>query len=107
MTYRPVNDNLKELFLEAEKLTFNHAIKADGISSIPYANKDKKVYGSIFEVTGNAASPLQFHVTDSVQNFITGAVYFNVQPNYDSIKPAISYLQKDIMRMIESMEWKN
>lgn len=107
MTYRPVEGNLKELFLEAEKLTFNHAIKADGISSVPYANRDKKVYGSIFEVTGNAASPIQFHVTDSVQNFITGAVYFNVQPNYDSIKPAISYLQNDIIRMIESMEWKN
>lgn len=107
MTYRPVEDNLKELFLEAEKLTFNHAIKADGISSVPYANKDKKVYGSIFEVTGNAASPIQFHVTDSVQNFITGAVYFNVQPNYDSIKPAINYLQNDIIHMIESMEWKN
>jgi len=107
MTYRPVDNNLKELFLEAEKLTFNHTIKADGISSIPYANKDKKVYGSIFEVTGNAASPIQFHVTDSLRHFITGAVYFNVQPNYDSIKPAISYIQSDIVRMIESMEWKN
>jgi gliding motility-associated lipoprotein GldD len=107
MTYRPVENNLKELFLEAEKLTFNHTIKADGISSIPYANKEKKVYGSIFEVTGNAASPIQFHVTDSVTHFITGAVYFNVQPNYDSIKPAIRYIQSDIVRMIESMEWKN
>ena len=107
MTYRPVNQNLKELLLEAEKLTFNHTIKAEGISSVPYANSDKKVYGTVFEVTGNAASPIQFHVTDSVRHFITGAVYFNVQPNYDSIKPAISYLQKDIIRMIESMEWKN
>jgi len=106
MTYRPIEDNLNELFLEAEKLTFNHTIKADGISSAPYANKDKKVYGSIFEVTGNAASPIQFHVTDSTSHFITGAVYFNVQPNYDSIKPAINYLQQDIIRMIESMEWK-
>lgn len=107
MTYRPVNNNLKELFLEAEKLTFNHTIKADGISSVPYANKDRKVYGSIFEVSGNAASPIQFHVTDSSKHFITGAVYFNVQPNYDSIKPAISYLQKDIITMIESMQWKD
>lgn len=107
MTYRPVDNNLKELFLEAEKLTFNHTIKADGISSVPYANKDNKVYGSIFEVSGNAASPIQFHVTDSSKHFITGAVYFNVQPNYDSIKPAISYLQKDIIRMIETMEWKD
>jgi len=107
MTYRPVDNNLKELFLEAEKLTFNHTIKADGISSVPYSNKEHKVYGSIFEVSGNAASPIQFHVTDSSSHFITGAVYFNVQPNYDSIKPAINYLQKDIIRMIESMQWKD
>lgn len=107
ITYRPVQNNLKELLLEAEKLTFNHTIKADGISSAPYINDQKKVYGSIFEVTGNAASPIQFHVTDSSHHFITGAVYFNVQPNYDSIKPAINYLQQDIIRMIESMEWKD
>ena len=107
MTYRPVENNLKELLLEAEKLTFNHTIKADGISSAPYINENKKVYGSIFEVTGNAASPIQFHVTDSSRHFITGAVYFNVQPNYDSIKPAIAYMQQDIIRMIESMEWKD
>ena len=76
MTYRPVENNLKELFLEAEKLTFNHTIKADGISSIPYANKEKKVYGSIFEVTGNAASPIQFHVTDSSQSFYNWSCLF-------------------------------
>jgi len=106
MTYRPVDHNLKELFLEAEKLTFNHTIKADAISSTPYVNKEKKVYGSIFEVTGNAASPIQFHLTDSTHHFITGAVYFNVQPNYDSIRPAINYLQQDVIRMMESMQWK-
>jgi gliding motility-associated lipoprotein GldD len=106
LTYRPVENNLKEMFLEAEKLTFNHAIKADGISSIPYIHDSKKVYGAIFEVTGNAASPIQFHVTDSIDNFITGAVYFNVQPNYDSIKPAINYIHKDIIHLIETLEWK-
>ncbi len=105
LTYRPVENNLKELFLEAEKLTFNHAIKADGISSVPYINSSKKVYGAIFDVSGNAASPIQFHVTDSVKNFITGAVYFKVKPNYDSIKPAIEYIHKDIIHLIESLEW--
>ena len=106
MTYRPVEDNLGELFREAEKLTFNHTIKADGISSRPYANEKSRVYGSIFEVTGNAASPLQFHVTDSVNHFITGAVYFEVQPNYDSIRPAVRHIEKDVVRMIETLEWK-
>jgi len=106
LTYRPIENNLKELFMEAEKLTFNHAIKADGITSVPYINISNKVYGAIFEVTGNAASPIQFHVTDSIDNFITGAVYFNVQPNYDSIKPAINYIHRDIVHLIETLEWK-
>ncbi len=106
MTYRPVEDNLPELLQEAEKLTFNHAIKADGISSRPFVNEKSKVYGTVFEVSGNAASPLQFHLTDSVSNFITGAVYFDVQPNYDSIRPAVRHIEKDIIRLIETMEWK-
>jgi len=106
ITYRPINNNLKELFLESEKLTFNHAIKADGITSVPFINRAKKKYGAIYEVTGNAASPLQFHITDSTNNFITGAVYFNVQPNYDSIVPAIKYLHKDIIHLMETLEWK-
>lgn len=107
LTYRPVENNLKELFIEAEKLTFNHAIKADAISSIPFVNREKKLYGAMYEVTGNAASPIQFHITDSTKNFITGAVYFNVQPNYDSIAPAIAYLQKDIQHLMETLEWQN
>ena len=107
LTYRPVEDNLKELFLESEKLTYKHSIKADGISAQPYLNSNKKVYGSLLEVTGNAASPLQFHLTDSSKHFITGALYFEVQPNYDSILPAIKYLEKDIKHLMETLEWKN
>ena len=107
ITYRPVNNNLKELFREAEKLTFNHAIKADGISSVPFENKRNKTYGAIYEVTGNAASPLQFHLTDSTKNFITGAVYFNVEPNYDSIVPAVKYLEKDLKHLMETLKWKD
>jgi gliding motility-associated lipoprotein GldD len=107
ITYRTVNNNLKELFREAEKLTFNHAIKADGISSVPFESKDHKTYGAIYEVTGNAASPLQFHLTDSTRHFITGAVYFNVEPNYDSIVPAVKYIEKDVKHLMESLQWKD
>jgi gliding motility-associated lipoprotein GldD len=107
ITYRPVKNNLKELFREAEKLTFNHAIKADGISSIPFENKVNRTYGAIYEVTGNAASPIQFHLTDSTKNFITGAVYFNVEPNYDSIVPAVKYLEKDVKHLMETLKWKD
>ncbi len=106
ITYRAVENNLTELFLEAEKLTYKHAIKADGISAQPYENRSTKVYGSLLEVTGNAASPLQFHLTDSSKHFITGALYFEVQPNYDSILPAIKFVEKDIKHFMESIRWQ-
>ena len=59
-----------------------------------------------YEVTGNAASQAQFYVTDSINHFVTGSLYFYAKPNYDSIYPAANYLQKDIRRIMESMEWK-
>jgi len=107
ITYRKVENNINELLKESEKLTYNHAIKADLISAPSiYHNSEKKTYGSLTEVTGNAASPLQFHVTDSTEHFITGAVYFTVQPNYDSIFPAIKYIEKDIKHIMETIVWK-
>jgi gliding motility-associated lipoprotein GldD len=107
ITYRPVENNLNELLQESEKLTYNHAIKADGISVQPYINIDNKKYGSLSEVTGDAASSIQFHLTDSSKNFITGALYFEVKPNYDSILPAIKYLEKDVKHLMETLKWKN
>jgi len=107
ITYRPVEKNLNVLLLESEKLTYNHAIKAEGISSQPYDNLTNKTYGSLSEVTGNAASPLQFYLTDSVRHFVNGALYFEVQPNYDSILPAVKFIEKDIKHLMETLEWNN
>lgn len=107
ITYRPIKNNLRELQLESEKLTTKHTVKADKIGSSPFENHNEKVYGKISDVIGNAASPLQFNITDSLKHFITGAVYFNVQPNYDSIYPSIKYIEKDIKHLIETTKWKN
>ena len=83
ITYRPVTNNLKELLLEAEKLVFKHAVKAEQIVPKDFVNAKKRVFGSLYEITGNAASHLQFHVTDSTHNFIKGSLYFYAKPNYD------------------------
>jgi gliding motility-associated lipoprotein GldD len=105
ITYRKVDGNLKELFLESEKLTFSHTIKADGISAIPFENRGNRTFGKLFEVTGDAASNIQFHLTDSLNNFVTGSLYFQVQPNFDSIEPALDYIRKDIVILMEQLEW--
>ena len=105
ITYRPVNDNLKELLSEAEKLVFKHAVKAEQIIPKDFVNYEKRTFGSLYEITGNAASHLQFHVTDSTKNFIKGSLYFYAKPNYDSILPAVDYIKKDVLNLIETLEW--
>lgn len=107
ITYRPVENNLTELLTEAEKLVFKHAIKAEQIIPRDFINEANNVYGSLYEITGNAASHLQFHATDSTKNFIKGALYFYAKPNYDSILPAVVHIKKDILKLMESLEWKN
>ena len=105
ITYRPVKNNLKELLTEAEKLVFKHTAKAEQIIPQDFVNTEKRVFGSIYEITGNAASHLQFHVTDSTKNFIKGSLYFYAKPNYDSILPAVNYIKEDILHLVETLEW--
>lgn len=109
ITYKAVENNknnLAKFLRDAEKFTLEHTQKADEIPTYPFENKAQKVYGMLSEVKGNVASPVQFYVTDSVNHFITGSLYFYAKPNYDSILPAAKYLQKDIMHLMETVKWK-
>tara|TARA_B110000046_G_scaffold174294_1_gene197872 strand:+ start:3613 stop:4164 length:552 start_codon:yes stop_codon:yes gene_type:complete len=106
ITYRPIENNLKELLREAEKMVFKHTVKAEQIIPKDFINSKKRVFGSLYEITGNAASQIQFHITDSTNNFIKGSLYFYAKPNYDSILPAVAYIKEDILYLIESLEWK-
>ncbi|MDO9260376.1 MAG: gliding motility lipoprotein GldD [Flavobacteriaceae bacterium] len=107
LTYRPIQNNLEEVLKEVEKLTFEHTIKADAINSQSFNHAERKVYGKLFFVEGNAASNIQFHLTDSAKNVVTGALYFYSKPHYDSIIPAVRYIEKDIRHLIETFKWKN
>ncbi|WP_343488144.1 gliding motility lipoprotein GldD [Allomuricauda sp. d1] len=105
ITYKRVDDNLRTLLTDAQKLSYEHTVKADNILEQPFVNDEDKVYGMFYEVTGNAASQSQFYVTDSTDHFVTGSLYFYAKPNYDSIYPASVYLQRDIRRIMESLKW--
>ena len=105
ITYLPVQDNLKRLLREAQNITQNHTQKADGINQVVYDNEKQQVHGIVYEVEGDAASPVQFYVTDNKKHFLSGSVYFKTKPNYDSILPAAHYLKKDVQQLIESLKW--
>lgn len=107
ITYRKIDSNLDEILKEVEKLTYKHTVKADEIpTALPYENYHKKVFGRVNNIVGNVASNVQFMATDSSKHVIAGALYFKVKPNYDSILPAIKYIEKDVKRLLETLEWK-
>ena len=106
LSYKPVNNNIKLLLQDAQKLTYEHVIKADDILEQPYINFEKRVFGMFYQVDGNAATNTQFYVTDSTKNFVAGSVYFYAKPNFDSIMPAASYIKNDVQNLMESLKWK-
>jgi len=108
LTYKTVeNDNLDSLLRDAQNLTQKHTVKADEILPKEFLNIENKIYGMIYEIGGDVASQSQFYVTDSTKHFLSGSLYFNAKPNYDSIYPASEYLKKDIMRIMETIQWKD
>ena len=105
MTYRKVNNNFDSLLYDAYTMPLKHAKKAARIPEKVYVNNKNKTYGSIFQIVGNAASQVQFFLTDSLNHFIFGALYFYKKPNYDSLMPAVNYIGEDISILMESLKW--
>ncbi len=106
ITYQPVQNNLDSLLTDAQKLPLQHTIKADAIEGSVYTNDFHRTYGMFYQVIGNAASQAQFYLTDSTDHFLTGSVYFEAQPNFDSILPAAAYLKEDMRHLMETVEWQ-
>lgn len=106
LTYHPVKNNIDSLLRDAQKLTYDHAIKAQSIIEQMRVDEDSKVYGMFYAIEGEAASQSQFYVTDSLNHLVLGSLYFNAKPNYDSIYPAVVYLQEDIRHIMETIKWE-
>ena len=105
INYKKVNNNLKKHIADARKMTQKHLQIADEISERKYDDDRREIYGMFYDIKGNVASQSQFYVTDGSKHFLSGALYFETEPNYDSILPAIKYIQKDMIHLIESLHW--
>jgi gliding motility-associated lipoprotein GldD len=106
ISYKSVESDLVDLMEDSRKLAFRHSVKADAIEERLFINDKEKVYGVMFDISGNSASAIQFFLTDSTSHFFRGALYFNVHPNKDSLAPVIDYFREDILYLIETFAWK-
>jgi len=105
VSYKTVENNIEELLEDSRTLVYKHVVKADAIDEKIILNDSLKIYGILFYIKGNAATPAQFYITDSVKHFFRGSLYFNVYPNKDSLAPVIKFLTADIEKMVETFNW--
>ena len=102
----PSKDSLAEIINFANDKVDEHKIIADKIEFVQIINPKNRVFGTFFELKGNVATNFQFYLTDSSQNFIRGEVLLNCRPNYDSLRPTLSYLKVDLLELVHNFKWK-
>lgn len=108
LTYRKIENNLPALIDEAYKMSVtNHITKADAINEEVISFPARKVHGILYDLKGSTATAVQFFVTDSTNNFFRGSLYFEAEPNPDSLAPVIDYFRADIRHLIETLNWNN
>jgi gliding motility-associated lipoprotein GldD len=107
ISYIKLDRNLSEHIENSRSLVYKHVEKASSIEERIFVNPISKVYGTLYTIKGNAASPMQFYLTDSTSNFLRGALYIKEVPNSDSLRPVIRFLSEDVLQLVESTKWEN
>ena len=101
-----INNNLELIENDFNQKIADNSSKVSNITTSEFNNYENKVYALYYTFVGDAPSNIQFYVTDSLSNFVTGSLYFKSKPNYDSLLPSISYVKNDIKKIIETFQWK-
>jgi len=96
---------LKELLNDAYNLTSKQQIKANAIDELITKTPSGKT-AVIAEIAGEVPSQFQFTMTDSSKNFLRGALYFNTRVQNDSLAPAIDFMKKETLHLINTLQWK-
>ena len=108
ITYKPLLNSsslLKSFIDDSYKLAGKHQIRASSIQEQKVLTNTGRT-AIIFKIEGDVPSPYQFYTTDSTKHFLRGAIYFPVATKNDSLAPVIEYLQKDMIRLLNTLEWR-
>lgn len=107
ISYKQIGKNkFDSLVNDAYTLSYKqHTYRASAIQPEPFTTPSG-IEGVYFTLKGNAATSNQFFATDSVRHFLRGALYFGATPNEDSLRPVNEFLRKDLMHLINTLQWK-
>jgi gliding motility-associated lipoprotein GldD len=86
-------------------LTYKNDIKANSIED-SVMHTPNHITGIFFRLSGNVATAKQFFLSDTLHNFLRGALYFDATPNEDSLRPVNDFLQEDMKHIINTFQWR-
>lgn len=108
ITYKEIGNNpalLKSYIDDSYKLASKHQIRASAIQEQRVLSKTGKT-AILFKIEGDVPSPYQFYTTDSTKHFMRGAIYFPTATKNDSLAPVIDYLHKDMIQLLNTLNWR-
>ncbi|MCE7058587.1 gliding motility lipoprotein GldD [Dyadobacter sp. CY343] len=108
ITYKAINNDpnrLKSFIDDSYKLAGKHQIRASSIQEQRLLSKSGRT-AMMFKIEGDVPSPYQFYTTDSSKHFLRGAIYFPSASKNDSLAPVIDYLQKDMIQLLNTLQWR-
>ena len=106
MTWSPVRGDLAQLIDDAHVFRATHEAKAARMDRERVLRDSVRVFGTLFSVEGDVASPFVFYLTDSTDNFLYGSLYFDAPPNADSLAPVTARLREDLHHFATTLHWR-
>ncbi len=102
-SYITLNNNLERLINESLELVYRQNINTTSVEAVAYEDTDLPLYATLYKLSPQSATPLQFIATDSSHYLLRGTLYFDSPVKPDSVAPSLQYLEEDIMYLIENI----
>ena len=84
-SYHILHKNLESLLNESKDLVYRQSIRPDFIKAGNYEDPERKIYATLYNLSAESATPLQFVVTDSTRYLLRGALYFDESGKSDAV----------------------
>lgn len=108
LTYKEIRNDparLKDFIDDAYKLASKHQIRASALQEQTIKTQTGRT-ATLFRLEGDVPTPFQFYTTDSTTHYLRGAIYFPTATKNDSLAPVIDFIQKDALRLLNTLRWK-
>lgn len=103
LSYIPLEGDIERLMGESIDLVYRQNVITEQVEAVAYEDVERGLYATLYSLSPESATPLQFIATDSVAYLLRGALYFDAPVKTDSVAPSLHYIEADIMQMVESI----